>query len=99
MLLEAARRTADIAQEPAPIVRQTALSDYYVEYRLIAYTPLERPAPRAEVLHHLHGNIQDVFNEHGVQIMSPHYVLDPKEPQVVPKDQWYAAPAKPPAAK
>ncbi|HEX5092231.1 MAG TPA: mechanosensitive ion channel domain-containing protein [Burkholderiales bacterium] len=99
MLLEAAKRTADIAQDPSPVVRQTALSDYYVEYRLIAYTPLEHPAPRIEVLGRLHGNIQDVFNEHGVQIMSPHYVLDPKEPQVVPKDQWYAAPAQPPAGK
>ena len=62
----------------------------------MAYTPLEHPAPRAEVLSRLHGHIQDVFNEHGVQIMSPHYVLDPKSPQVVPKDQWFAAPAKPP---
>jgi hypothetical protein len=26
-------------------------------------------------------------------------VLDPKSPQVVPKDQWYAAPAKPPERK
>ena len=94
MLLEAARRTKDIAHDPAPRVRQTALADYYVEYRLIAYTPLEQPSPRVELLHHLHGNIQDVFNEHGVQIMSPHYVLDPKEPQVVPKDKWFMPPAK-----
>ena len=99
MLLEAARRTQDIAHEPAPIVRQTALSDYYVEYRLVAYTPLERAAPRAEVLHRLHANIQDVFNEYGVQIMSPHYMLDPKSPQVVPKDQWFAPPAQPPKGK
>jgi small-conductance mechanosensitive channel len=99
MLLEAARRTEDIAHDPAPRVRQTALSDYYVEYRLIAYTPLEQPAPRVEVLHHLHGNIQDVFNEYGVQIMSPHYVLDPKAPQVVPKDQWFAPPAQAPKEK
>jgi small-conductance mechanosensitive channel len=96
MLLEAARRTDHVAADPAPIVRQTALSDYYVEYRLIAYTPLEGPAPRAEVLTRLHGNIQDVFNEHGVQIMSPHYMLDPKEPHVVPKDKWFTAPARPP---
>lgn len=65
MLLEAARHTDDIAHDPAPIVRQTALSDYYVEYRLIAYTPLEQPAPRADVLSRLHGHIQDVFNEAG----------------------------------
>jgi small-conductance mechanosensitive channel len=96
MLLEAARRTPDIATHVAPQVRQTALSDYYVEYRLFAYTPAEHPAQRVEVLNKLHGNIQDVFNEYGVQIMSPHYMGDPREPHVVPKDQWYAAPARPP---
>lgn len=94
MLEEAARRTADIAKKPAPFVRQTALSDFYVEYRLIAYTPLERPVARADVLNRLHGNVQDVFNEHGVQIMSPHYMIDPSAPHIVPKEQWYAAPAR-----
>lgn len=98
MLLEAARRTGDIAEKPAPIVRQTALADYYVEYRLVAYTPLQKPAPRLEVLHRLHGNIQDVFNEYGVQIMSPNYEADPETPHVVPKEKWYPAPAKPPKA-
>jgi small-conductance mechanosensitive channel len=96
MLEEAARRTPDIARDPQPFVRQTALSDFYVEYRLVAYTPVETPLQRAEVLGKLHASIQDVFNEHGVQIMSPHYMMDPKEPQVVPKDRWYAAPAQRP---
>jgi len=99
MLLEAAKRTADIDQKITPLVRQTSLSDYYVEYRLIAYTPAKNPAVRADVLNRLHGNIQDVFNEYGVQILSPHYMGDPREPAVVPKDQWYAAPARPPAGK
>ena len=98
MLKEAARRTNEVAHEPAPFVRQTALSDFYVEYRLIAYSPAQGPALRAEILNHLHANIQDVFNEHGVQIMSPHYMMDPKEPQVVPKNNWYAPPAKPPSS-
>ena len=31
----------------------------------------------------------------GVQIMSPHYTMDPKEPQVVPRDKWHAPPAQP----
>jgi small-conductance mechanosensitive channel len=96
MLEEAARRTTEIATEPAPFVRQTALSDFYVEYRLVAYAPVERPAQRIDMLSRLHANIQDVFNEHGVQIMSPHYMTDPAEPQVVPKAHWYAPPAKPP---
>ncbi|HKA45547.1 MAG TPA: mechanosensitive ion channel domain-containing protein, partial [Burkholderiales bacterium] len=43
MLEEAARRTEDIVATPAPTVRQTALSDFYVEYRLIAYTPVQSP--------------------------------------------------------
>jgi hypothetical protein len=45
----------------------------------------------------LHANIQDLFNEHGVQIMSPHYLGDPAQAKVVPPAQWYAPPAKPPA--
>ena len=97
MLEEAARRTPGVAEAPPPMVRQTALSDFYIEYRLIAYTPVESPRQRAEVLNDMHACIQDVFNEHGVQIMSPHYMMDPKDPQVVPKDKWHLPPAKPPA--
>jgi small-conductance mechanosensitive channel len=96
MLKEAAHRTADIVRDPEPIVRQTALSDFYIEYRLAAYTPVESPARRIDVLNRLHGNIQDVFNEYGVQIMSPHYMMDPRAPQVVAKQDWYAAPARHP---
>jgi small-conductance mechanosensitive channel len=96
MLQEAARRTTDIVREPQPIVRQTALSDYYVEYRLAAYTPAATPMLRVDVLSRLHASILDVFNEYGVQIMSPHYIADPAEPQVVPRDRWHTAPARPP---
>jgi small-conductance mechanosensitive channel len=95
MLQEAARRTVEIVPTPPPTVRQTELSDYYVEYRLIAYTPAESPALRADVLNRLHANIQDVFNEYGVQIMSPHYVADPAAPQVVPREKWHQPPARP----
>ena len=45
----------------------------------------------------LHRNILDVFNEYGVAIMTPAYEGDPEQPKFVPKDQWYAAPAQPPA--
>jgi small-conductance mechanosensitive channel len=96
MLEEAARRTTDITTEPAPFVRQTTLSDFYVEYRLIAYSMLQHPVQRIDMLSQLHANIQDVFNEHGVQIMSPHYMTDPAAPQVVPKAKWWIPPANPP---
>jgi len=96
MLTEAARRTPGVLESPAPRVYQTALTDWYPEYRLVAQAIPDQPRPRAEVLSALHANIQDVFNENGVQIMSPHYVLDPSEPKVVPKSRWYTAPAKAP---
>lgn len=51
--------------------------------------------PRALLLSLLHANIQDVFNEFGVQIMSPHYLGDPEQPKWVPKEQWHAAPSRP----
>ena len=98
MLEEAARRTPEIARDPAPFVRQTALSDFYVEYRLIAYSPIERSIQRIDMLSRLHANIQDVFNEYGVQITSPHYMTDPAQAQVVPKARWFTPPAQGPEA-
>jgi small-conductance mechanosensitive channel len=97
MLLEAAGRTHGVLKNPVPYVIQTALSDFYVEYRLVAYAGPTAPAKRARAMSDLHANVQDVFNEHEVQIMSPHYVTDPRSPQVVPKANWYAAPARQPA--
>ncbi len=88
MLMEAAGRTPGVAAEPRPYVVQTALSDFYVEYRLCAQSNKNAPRRRAEALHQLHANILDVFNENGVQIMSPHYRSDPPEPQVVPQGPW-----------
>ena len=88
MLLEAARRTPGIAQEPPPYVVQTALSDFYVEYRLCAQSNELAPARRAEAMSQLHGHVQDVFNENAVQIMSPHYMADPAQPQVVAPAHW-----------
>jgi small-conductance mechanosensitive channel len=96
LLLDAARRTPGIADEPAPQVFQTSLSDFYVEYRLVCHSHVTDARPRAEVLSAVHANIQDTFNEHGVQIMSPHYLGDPAEAKVVPKAKWYTPPAVPP---
>ena len=94
MLIEAALRTPGVLADPAPRVFQTALSDFYPEYRLVCQAIPSEPRPRAVVLSVLHANIQDVFNEHGVQIMSPHYRGDPAQPKLVPKAQWFAAPAQ-----
>ena len=88
LLLEAARRTPGVLQQPPPYVVQTALSDFYVEYRLCAQGSTDGPRLRAQAMSQLHAHIQDVFNENGVQIMSPHYRGDPVSPQVVPPGPW-----------
>ena len=44
----------------------------------------------------LHRNILDVFNEYGVQIMTPAYESDPAQAKVVPRERWFAAPAAEP---
>ena len=99
MLIEAAGRTTGVLADPAPRVFQHALSDYYPEYRLVCQAVPSTPLSRAEALTALHANIQDVFNEYGVQIMSPHYMNDPAEAKVVAMEDWYAAPATPPVER
>ncbi|WP_044874421.1 mechanosensitive ion channel domain-containing protein [Pseudomonas sp. LFM046] len=96
MLLEAAQRTPGVLQMPRPQVFQTALSDFYPEYRLVAQAVPSEPRPRAELLTMLHANIQDVFNEYGVQIMSPHYLGDPANAKWVPRERWFTPPAQAP---
>ena len=93
MLIEAARRTPGVKQEPAPFVRHQALADFAVTYALCVY--IDQPMKMEATYTDLHRNVLDVFNEYGVQIMTPAYEGDPEVPKVVPKDQWYAAPAKP----
>ena len=95
LLMLAASRTPGIRKEPPPVVRQTALLDFYVKYTVLVC--LDQPRQRVPILHALHANILDAFNEYGVQITSPNYESDPNELKVVPKSQWYAAPAAPAA--
>jgi small-conductance mechanosensitive channel len=91
MLRLAAERTEGVAKEPAPRVLQTALLDYYVEYTLVV--SVSTPSEKLLTMNQLHGNIQDEFNEHGVQIMSPNYRSDPETPKIVPKEKWFEPPA------
>lgn len=96
LLLEAARTTPGLLQDPQPAVVQVALSDFYVEYRLFAYADTEDPSERIALTSTLNANVLDMFNLHGVQIMSPHYLGDPTQPQVVPPERWFEAPARKP---
>ena len=92
LLLLAAERTADIIQDPAPRVMQRALSDFYVEYQLLFRIP--NPEQRYLILSELHAQIQDAFNEYGVQIMSPHFEMQPDGVVAVPKSDWRKPPSR-----
>jgi small-conductance mechanosensitive channel len=52
-------------------VLQINLSDFYVEYQINAFTTLSRKMD--QIYSELHQNIQNKFNEAGVEILSPHY--------------------------
>jgi small-conductance mechanosensitive channel len=93
MLLDAAERTTGLLKEPKPFVLATALGDFAITYQINAYC--NEPTRMLQLYSDLHRSILDVFNEHGVQIMTPAYEGDPEEPKVVPKDRWqWPPPAK-----
>ncbi|GAB1403200.1 mechanosensitive ion channel [Lentimicrobium sp.] len=70
-LIEAAQRTKAIMKNPKPFVLQTSLEDFYVSYQINAYT--HDAANTGLTYSELHQHIQDVCNENGIEIMSPHY--------------------------
>ena len=92
MLLQAAKRTPGLKKDSRPFVLQTALGDFGITYELNVFC--DNAERLAHIYTDLHRNIQDAFNEYGVAIMTPHYVGDTAEPKIVPKEQWYASPAK-----
>lgn len=94
LLIAAAKATPNILAKPEPFVLQTSLDDFYVSYQINAYT--DDPAIMARTYGQLHANIQDKFNEGGVEIMSPHYrTLRDGNQTTIPADylpQTYEAP-------
>ena len=91
LLFLGASRTQGARKQPPPQVLQRELSNNAVEYQLLAH--LEQGANRARAISELHAQIQDAFNEYGVQIMVPSFESQPEKPVLVPKSDWYAAPA------
>jgi len=94
MLELAAKRSSCVDQHHAPLVRQLSLMDWYIAYEL--QVRLQAGQSLAAARNELHANIQDVFNEFSVQIMSPNFVMQPDDAVMVNRDNWYPAPATPP---
>lgn len=85
LLVEAALNTPGVVDDPRPFVLETSLQDYYPVYQVNAY--IKDANQLAQIYSDLHQNIQDRFNEEGIEIMSPHYIAtrDGSE-TTIPKD-------------
>ena len=85
LLIDAALNTPGVVDDPKPFVLETSLSDWYPVYQVNAY--IKEADRLAQIYSDLHQNIQDRFNEAGVEIMSPHYMAtrDGNE-TTIPKD-------------
>lgn len=73
-LLEGALKTPLIQQNPKPFILQTALDDFYASYEVNVY--IDNVRKKVEILSNLRKNIQDVFNERGIEMLSPHYIVN-----------------------
>lgn len=95
LLIKAAKQTELIEKTPEPFVLQKSLDDWYVAYEINAYTKVSHKVPR--IYSDLHANIQDVFNEAGLEIMSSHFMaVRDGNPMAVPQNYLskdYQAPA------
>ena len=85
LLIDAALNTPGVVDDPRPFVLETSLSDWYPVYQVNAYIKEADKMP--QIYSNLHQNIQDKFNEAGLEIMSPHYMAmrDGNE-TTIPKD-------------
>ena len=85
LLIEAALNPPGVIDDPRPFVLETSLSDWYPVYQINAY--IREADKLAQIYSDLHQNIQDRFNEAGIEIMSPHYMAmrDGNE-STIPKD-------------
>ncbi len=83
LMLEAAARTAGLNRMIDPVVLILSLNQFDVTYELNAY--LQAGAVLGKVRSELAQNVLDLFNEYGVQIMTPAFESNPQHAVVAPK--------------
>ena len=71
------------------------MDDFYVSYQLNAHSnePNQQPAIYSD----LHQNIQDAFNEGGIEILSPHYRAQRDGNQITIPEDYLATDYVPPS--
>jgi len=71
ILISAALKTDHVQKKPKPFVLQTKLDDFYACYQINCYTKDISNLPRVYAM--LYENIQDGFQEAGLDLTSSHY--------------------------
>ena len=90
----AADRTPGLLKEPSPFILYKGLGDFAVNDELNVYCG--DPHAMNSLYAALNRNILDVFNEYGVQIMTPACEGDTPQAKLLRKKDWYLAPARGP---
>ncbi|MDE3137254.1 MAG: mechanosensitive ion channel [Acidobacteriota bacterium] len=94
LMIDGARKTESILADPSPIVLQSDLGNYAVDYQLIAWT--DRPERMVLTNSELRRNVLDCFNAAGVEIMTPSVLShrDASEPAIPPERMQQAVAPK-----
>jgi small-conductance mechanosensitive channel len=76
LLIAAAVKVEGVLQDPPPFVLETALNDFSISYEInffVGPALVSSPLALLGAYSAVHVNIQECFNEAGVEIMSPNY--------------------------
>lgn len=71
LLIESAIKTNGILEHPTPFVLETELNDNYMCYQINAYIKQADDMPY--IMSDMLQNIQDAFNEAGIELFAPHH--------------------------
>ena len=82
LLIEAALQTKGVLEHPAPFVLETELNDNYMCYQINAYIKEADEMPF--IMSDLLQNIQDQFNEAGIELFAPHHFTARAKCEVAP---------------
>lgn len=74
LLLKAASRTENLLKKQRPFILQNSLDEFNVEYQLNVYT--KEADKMSGIYSDLRRNVQEVFKEAGISLVSPHYVVN-----------------------
>lgn len=93
LLIRAALKTPGVMEDPKPFVLETSLHDFYVMYQINAY--IKDADKLAQIYSDLHQNIQDLANEAGIELLSPHYFASRDGSEITIPKEYRKAPNKP----